>query len=97
MQAGEITIGARVRYSRTGTIGNVVRIEEQKGARFAELDSTHLLYRVDQLTVTDGMEKKQKTRREDVVGQIEKEREYVAGSAYAEALAHTDQSCEGGG
>jgi hypothetical protein len=97
MQGGEITIGSRVRYSRTGTIGNVVRFEEQKGARFAELDSTHLLYRLDQLTVTDGMEKKRKMRREDTVRQIEKEREYVAGSAYAEALAHTDQSCEGGG
>lgn len=97
MQAGEITIGTRVRYSRTGTIGNVVRIEEQKGARFAELDSTHLLYRLDQLTVTEGAEKKRKARREDNIGQIEKEREYVTGSAYAEALAHTDQSCEGGG
>lgn len=97
MQGGEITIGTRVRYSRTGTIGNVVRLEEQKGARFAELDSTHLLYRVDQLTVTDGMDKKRNTRREDVVGQIEKEREYVAGSAYTEALVHIDQSCEGGG
>lgn len=97
MQAGEITIGTRVRYSRTGTIGNVVRFLEERGAMFAELDSTHLLYRVDQLTVTEGTERKRAARREDIVGQIEKERDYVTGSAYAEALAHTDQSCEGGG
>lgn len=97
MQAGGIAIGTRVRYSRTGTIGNVVRFEEQNGSSYAELDSTHLLYRVDQLTVTEQQDKKRMVRREDVVGQIEKEREYVTGSAYAEALAHTDQSCEGGG
>ena len=47
MLADELVIGMRVRYPGTGTTGNVVRIENEQGNVFAELDSTHLLYRID--------------------------------------------------
>ena len=39
----------RVRYPRTGTTGTILRIEQIRGDVFAELDSTNLLYRVDNL------------------------------------------------
>ncbi|WP_243669755.1 DUF2098 domain-containing protein [Methanoculleus chikugoensis] len=42
-------MGAVVRYPRTGTTGKVVRIEEIDGRRYAEIDSTGLYYRVDEL------------------------------------------------
>jgi len=43
-------IGDLVRYGRTGTIGEIVEIIEEDGVMFAELNSTHLLYRLDMLT-----------------------------------------------
>ncbi|HMA05952.1 MAG TPA: DUF2098 domain-containing protein, partial [Methanomicrobiales archaeon] len=49
MQAGEVAVGMHVRYPRTGTTGKVVRIEKLDRDTFAEIDSTHLLYRTDQL------------------------------------------------
>jgi hypothetical protein len=44
--------GMQVRYPRTGTNGTVVRLIDKNGHRFAELDSTGLLYRLDQLVAT---------------------------------------------
>ncbi|NYT17861.1 MAG: DUF2098 domain-containing protein, partial [Methanomicrobiales archaeon] len=49
MNADEIMIGMQVRYPRTGTTGTVTRIEQMKGDLFAEIDTTRLLYRADQL------------------------------------------------
>jgi hypothetical protein len=46
--------GMRVRYPRTGTAGTVVRIEEIRGNMFAEMDTTGLLYRTDQLVPIEG-------------------------------------------
>jgi hypothetical protein len=43
-------VGETVRYSRTGTVGKIVSFMEETGATFAELDSTGLYYRLDQLT-----------------------------------------------
>jgi hypothetical protein len=97
MQAAEIAVGMKVRYSRTGTTGTVVRIEEEQGSLFAEIDTTHLFYRVDQLSRAGAVEKKQEKKHEDLIEQLEKEREYVSGAGFAEAISHSDQSCEGGG
>jgi len=49
MLAEEISLGMRVRYPRTGTTGKILHTEQVKGVTFAELDSTSLLYRIDQL------------------------------------------------
>ena len=97
MLAENIVLGMRVRYPRTGTSGNVLRIEQVRGEAFAELDSTNLLYRVDHLIPAASSEKTTTTIVEDAKKVIEREREYAAGSELQEALKNIDQSCEGGG
>lgn len=93
----EIVQGMRVRYPRTGTSGTILRIEHIRGDVFAELDSTNLLYRVDQLIPASGSEKATVAIREDVKKVIERELAFAAGNEMAEALKNIDQSCEGGG
>lgn len=87
----------RVRYPRTGTAGKVLRIEEIRGVSFAELDSTNLLYRVDQLIPATVTDRTTTTAREDAKEIIAREREYAAGSEFQDSLKNIDQSCEGGG
>jgi hypothetical protein len=97
MNADELAVGMQVRYPRTGTTGKVIRIEQVKGDTFAEIDTTHLLYRVDQLDPAVALrERKEKVREKDM-DQVKKEREYMAGAGFQDAVTHTDQSCEGGG
>ncbi len=95
--ADEISLGMRVRYPRTGTTGSVVRIEQVSGNRFAELDSTHLLYRVDLLIPTEEIRRVGPVVREEAKDIIRREREYAAGQEFQESLKNIDQSCEGGG
>jgi hypothetical protein len=97
MNADEVVVGMQVRYPRTGTTGTIQRIETVRGDTFAELDSTHLLYRIDQLILAGNTEKVTETITEDVKKVIERERKYAAGTEYQEALKNIDQSCEGGG
>jgi hypothetical protein len=97
MRAEEIALGMRVRYPRTGTAGTVMRLEQVRGDLFAELDSTHLLYRADQLFPADREERVHRTMIEDAKKVIEREREFAAGSELQDALKNIDQSCEGGG
>jgi hypothetical protein len=94
MLAEEITLGMRVRYPRTGTTGTILRIEEIRGGVFAELDSTTLLYRIDNLIPASGPERTEKTVVDDAKKVIEGEKEFASGSDLWKA---TDQSCEGGG
>jgi len=64
MEDVAIRPGVRVRYPRTGTAGTVVRVEETDGNEFAEIDTTGLLYRTDQLVVIEGeIEVKKKVRK----------------------------------
>jgi hypothetical protein len=97
MSAEEISLGTRVRYPKTGTTGKIIHIEQIRGETFAELDSTHLLYRIDQLTPVTGMEKNVSTVVENAKTVIAREREFAAGNELQEALKNIDQSCEGGG
>ncbi|HVP96560.1 DUF2098 domain-containing protein [Methanoregula sp.] len=97
MPADEITLGMRVRYPRTGTTGAVVSIQQVAGNRFAELDSTHLLYRTDLLIPAEQARHSATTVKEDAKEIIRREREFAAGSELQEALKNIDQSCEGGG
>jgi len=97
MDTGELAIGTRVRYPRTGTAGTVVRIEQQSGTLFAEIDTTGLLYRADQLIPVTSQKGKEKKKQADDLEQLKKEREFLSSEAFQEAVAHTDQSCEGGG
>jgi hypothetical protein len=97
MLAEEIVLGMRVRYPRTGTTGKILRREDIRGITFAELDSTSLLYRIDQLVPATAMEKTAPARVEDAKNMIAREREFAAGSEFQDALKNIDQSCEGGG
>ncbi|MDP3395839.1 MAG: DUF2098 domain-containing protein [Methanoregula sp.] len=93
----EIVQGMRVRYPRTGTSGTILRIENIRGDVFAELDSTNLMYRVDQLITASGSDKASVAIIEDAKKVIEREMAFAAGNEMAEALKNIDQSCEGGG
>jgi len=97
MLAEEITLGMRVRYPRTGTTGTILRIEQIRGDVFAELDSTNLLYRADNLIPASSPEKTAKTVVDDAKKVIEREKEFAAGHELQDAWKATDQSCEGGG
>jgi hypothetical protein len=97
MDALEVVPGMRVRYPRTGTTGTIQRIETIKGKTYAELDSTHLLYVIDQLIPAERAEKARQAVLEDAKKIIEQERAFAAGSELTEALKNIDQSCEGGG
>ncbi|MGB4236038.1 MAG: DUF2098 domain-containing protein [Methanoregulaceae archaeon] len=98
MNADEIAVGMHVRYPRTGTAGTVTRIEQMKGGLFAEIDTTGLLYRADQLiAVASPMREPQKRDRELDYKQVKKEMEFLSGVGFQEAIANIDQSCEGGG
>lgn len=87
----------RARYPRTGTTGTILRIEEIRGEVFAELDSTTLLYRIDNLIPASIPEKIVKTAVDDAKKVIEREKEFAAGRELQDAWKATDQSCEGGG
>lgn len=97
MLAEEIALGIRVRYPRTGTTGKILKIERVRGETFAELDSTNLLYRIDQLIPVTVTEKTVSTIVEDAKKVIARERDFAAGSELQDALKNIDQSCEGGG
>jgi hypothetical protein len=94
MEAGEIAVGMVVRYPRTGTRGKVERLEEIGGETFAELDCTHLLYRVDQLVSAGETAGRKEGLTEDIREVLEKERDF---SRMEDAWKDTDRSCEGGG
>ena len=98
MLVDEVVIGKRVRYPGTGTTGSIVRVENEQGSVFAELDSTHLLYRIDQLVpVEETGIKKHEKHVEDVKKTLEEERKFASGQEFQEAIKNLDQSCEGGG
>lgn len=97
MLAEELAPGMRVRYPRTGTTGKILRIEQVGGDTFVELDSTNLLYRIDQLIAATGTEKTQTTVVEDAKQIIEREREFASGMDFQDTLKSIDHSCEGGG
>ncbi|MBR4117505.1 MAG: DUF2098 domain-containing protein [Methanocorpusculum sp.] len=88
-------IGQTVRYSRTGTVGKIVSFSEIDGFTFAEVDTTGLLYRVDQL-IEISEEIRAASAEVDVKKQIIDEREKLR-EMQESAWLNVDQSCEGGG
>jgi hypothetical protein len=95
MQVGEVAAGMNVRYPRTGTTGKVVRIEKIDRDTFAEIDSTHLLYRIDQLISFEPKVEKEVKKGGEELEQVAKEREFTR-SVQAEWLS-ADELCDGGG
>ena len=95
MQEGEVAVGRHVRYPRTGTTGKVVRIEQIDRDTFAELDSTHLLYRTDQLIPYEPKAVKEEKKGGGELEQVAKERE-TARQVQSQWLS-ADELCDGGG
>lgn len=96
MSTDDVAVGAVVRYPRTGTTGKVVRVEEIDGWKYAELDSTGLYYRVDELISTDRVVANVERKERSLEDYLEEHKEFK------EQLEEvwekgTDQSCEGGG
>ena len=83
----------RIRYEGTGTSGIVSRLEDLGGVLFAEIDTTGLLYRVNELT---GISISEKNERDVSSGGIDFDRDIFKGREFQEAL-NLDNSCEGGG
>lgn len=88
-------IGQTVRYGRTGTVGTIVALVDENGFMFAELDSTGLYYRIDQLTAISDVAHKE-TRHHDFRKDLEEEQNRFR-EMNESAWQNTDQSCEGGG
>ncbi|PKL57145.1 MAG: DUF2098 domain-containing protein [Methanomicrobiales archaeon HGW-Methanomicrobiales-6] len=96
MSTDDVAVGAVVRYPRTGTTGKVVRVEEIDGWKYAELDSTGLYYRVDELISTDkptGDAERGERSLEEYLKE-HKELQKQLEEVWEKGI---DQSCEGGG
>ncbi|MDO5828679.1 MAG: DUF2098 domain-containing protein [Methanocorpusculum sp.] len=91
----DFTPGQTVRYSRTGTVGKIVSLMESEGAVYAELDTTGLLYRVDQLVeiaeTVRSVKKDRNIRKETAEEQARMQ------AIRESAWLSVDNSCEGGG
>lgn len=96
MITDDISVGAIARYPRTGTTGKVLQIEEIDGLQYAELDSTGLYYRVDELIGADRVTEKRERvghNLEDYLKEA-KELEQQLEEVWKDGI---DQTCEGGG
>jgi len=96
MITDDVAVGAVVRYPRTGTTGKVLRVEEIDGRQYAELDSTGLYYRVDELVSVDRVAGKVE-RVERSLEEYLEERKQLQQQLKEVWEKGTDQSCEGGG
>ena len=95
MQTDECAVGARVRYAGTGTVGTVTALQAVDGETFAVLDSTELLYRLDQLTPAGVVRERREARLEDITAQLAREQEGIVWEDGSQL--EIDNSCEGGG
>lgn len=96
----ELHVGDLVRYTRTGTVGEIILITEEDGVMFAELDSTNLLYRVDTLTIVSlnaPPPTKKDPSDQDLKRKIEDEIEKNADNAFHDTTLELDSACAGAG
>lgn len=90
-----LEVGQTVRYSRTGTVGKIISIHTEGDWEYAELDTTGLLYRVDQLIAIHEEERKAAEQTDLKTAAMEEQRKMR--DMQESAWQSTDQSCEGGG
>lgn len=95
MDTGEVAVGMRARYARTGTVGTVTAVQAIGGETYAVLDSTGLLYRLDQLAPAGAVRERREGTVEEIEQQLEREREAVHRTDGGQF--ELDNSCEGGG
>ncbi len=96
MDTGEVAIGTRARYARTGTIGTVTAVQAIGGETYAVLDTTGLLYRLDQLVPAGAVRER---RREEIVEDLEEQLRRDREGIYRTDGGQIDlgNRCEGGG
>jgi len=100
MNTDDVAVGAVVRYPRTGTTGKVLQVEEIDGRQYAELDSTGLYYRLDELVSVDRMDRTvERVERspESYIEDFLKEEGELQQQLKEVWEKGVDQSCEGGG
>lgn len=95
MDQDQITVGMQVRYPRTGTTGAVVSLTTIRGDLYAEVEATHLLYRVDQLIAAEAKVQIGEEKKQDIRTILEKEQEAL--TRLDGSQIETNNSCEGGG
>ncbi len=95
MDTGEVAVGTRVRYARTGTVGTVTAVQAIEGETYAALDSTGLLYRLDQLAPAGTVRERRQGTVEEIEEQLRREREGIFRTDGGQF--DLDNSCEGGG
>ena len=95
MDQDQITVGMQVRYPRTGTTGAVVSLTTIRGDLYAEVEATHLFYRVDQLIAAEAKVQIGEEKKQDIRTILEKEQEAL--TRLDGSQIETDNSCEGGG
>ena len=95
MDQDQITVGMQVRYPRTGTTGAVVSLTTIRGDLYAEVEATHLLYRVDQLIAAEAKVQIGEEKKQDIRTILEKEQEVL--TRLDGSQIETNNSCEGGG
>lgn len=85
----------RARYGRTGTVGTVTAVQAIEGETYAVLDTTGLLYRVDQLAPAGAARERRERTVEEIDEQLRREREGIVRTDAGQF--ELDNSCEGGG
>lgn len=97
MSHENIEPGTAVRYPRTGSSGLVTRLVTKDGRQFAELDSTKLLYRLDQLIPAElSIKTKKEIGRDEQLAGLERERRQLEEESLEENPA-LDSTCSGAG
>ena len=97
MITDDVAVGAIARYPRTGTTGKILRVEEIDGRQYAELDSTGLYYRVDELVTVDHVTTEKEERRERSIEEYLEETMEFQRQREEVWEKDLDQTCEGGG
>lgn len=95
MDQDQIAVGMQVRYPRTGTTGAVISLATIRGDLYAEVETTHLLYRVDQLIAAEAKVQTGEAKKMDIKTLLEEEQ--AALTRLDGSQIETDNSCEGGG
>jgi hypothetical protein len=95
MDTGEVAVGMRARYERTGTTGTVTAVQAIDGETYAVLDSTGLLYRIDQLAPAGAAQERRERLVEEIEEQLRREHEGIVRTDGGQF--DLDNSCEGGG
>ena len=97
VQGVTMEAGTSVRYPRTGTSGTITRFVDKEGKRFAEIDSTGLLYRLDQLVPSEfTSNSKLEIGRDAQLAQLERERRQLEEESLEEPPS-LDGACAGAG